>query len=90
MKTTSKATPMPKSLNRVGYGAFVVAGIYFMIVRDFSQAVVFWGLALVFDPFNPETPFPKRPFYQQAWLIVHTAIAIALFVMDVFKVGIFG
>ena len=28
-----------------------------MIQRDFSQAVTFWGLALVFDPFNINTPF---------------------------------
>ena len=56
-----------------------------MIKPDFSQAVTFWGLALVFDPFNINTPFQKRPFYQQAWLYVHAAITIALFVLMLMK-----
>ncbi len=77
----AKTKPAAKNINKPGYIIFLLAGMYFMFTKDFSQAVIFWGLALVFDPFNPATPFTKRPFYQQAWLIVHLSITFALFVL---------
>ena len=81
METEIKTKPAAKNLNKFAYSAFVVAGIAFLILKDFSQASIFWGLALVFDPFNPATPFQKRPAYQQIWLIVHLLITITLFVL---------
>jgi hypothetical protein len=81
MKQETDTKPVAKSFNKPAYVVFIIAGIYFLIAKDFSQAVTFWGLALVFDPFNIETPFQKRPFYQQAWLIVHLAITFALFII---------
>ena len=80
-KTTTAAKYTAKNINKPAYLAFLAAGIYFLIAKDFSQAVTFWGLALVFDPFNVSEPFQSRPFYQQAWLIVHLGITIALFVL---------
>lgn len=83
METETKTKPAGWNINKPAYIIFVLAGIFFLIKRDFSQAVIFWGLALVFDPFDIKVPFQKRPFYQQAWLIVHLAIAIALFTYDI-------
>ena len=77
----AQTNPTAKSLNKPAYVIFVLVGIYFAISRDFSQAATFWGLALVFDPFDLTMPFSKRPFYQQAWLMVHLTVTIALFVM---------
>lgn len=70
-------------INRPAYVVLLLAGICFLIQRNFSEAVIFWGLALVFDPFNTSIPFQKRPVYQQLWLIVHLSITLALFVLDI-------
>ncbi len=81
MKTNTETTPTAKNVNKPAYVIFVLAGIYFLVVKDFSQASIFWGLALVFDPFNINTPFGKRPMYQQAWLLIHLVITFALFAL---------
>ena len=77
--------PAAKSLNRPAYIVFVLAGIGFLMGKDFSQAVIFMGLALVFDPFNPQQPFQKRPFYQKAWLLIHLSITLILFCIDIMQ-----
>lgn len=69
------------NLNRPAYILFLLAGIGFLISKNFSQATIFFGLALVFDPFDTKMSFNKRPFWQQAWLIVHLSISFALFVL---------
>lgn len=81
MKTNTEITPKAKSFNKPAYFIFVLAGICFLVIKDFSQATIFWGLALVFDPFNINTPFGKRPLYQKAWLFIHLAITLALFAL---------
>jgi hypothetical protein len=85
METTSKTTPKTRNLNKPGYIIFLALGIFFLAKKDFGQAIIYWGLALVFDPFNIKTPFNKRPFYQQACLIVHLSITLALFVLMLIK-----
>ena len=82
MEQQTETKPTARNFNKPAYAVFLLAGIYFLIQRDFSQVVIFWGLALVFDPFNIETPFNKRPFYQQAWLIVHLSVTLAAIVLD--------
>lgn len=66
---------------RAAYAVFLLAGIYFLIRPDYGTAVVFWGLAPVFDPFDAKTPFGKRPLYQRIWLIVHVVITMGIFVL---------
>lgn len=70
-----------KNLNKAAYIIFLAAGTGFLIARDLSQAVVFWGLALVFDPFNINQSFQQRPLYQKLWLIAHLVITLVLFVL---------
>jgi hypothetical protein len=81
MKTDTNTKPGASSLNKPAYVILVTTGIFFLVVRDFSQAAIFWGLALVFDPFDQNVSFQKRPGYQKAWLFVHAAITLALFVI---------
>lgn len=78
MEDSQKATPTT-SYNKVAYGIFVLAGISFLITKDASNAVIFWGLALIFDPFDINQPWKERPLYQKVWLIVHLAITFAVF-----------
>ena len=81
MKTELRPKALPKNFNKVGYAAFVATGIIFMAMKDFSQASMFLGLGLVFDPFDQQTPFPQRPFYQRAWLIIHLSVTLTLIVL---------
>jgi len=81
METGTKTKPAVRNINKPAYVVFLLAGIYFMIQKNFSEAATFWMLALMFDPFNIETAFKKRPVYQQLWLFVHFSITLALFVL---------
>ena len=81
MTTSMETNPKAKSFSKPAYLIFLLAGIYFQVTKDFSQATIFWGLALVFDPFNINTPFGKRPLYQKAWLFIHLIITLALFAL---------
>jgi hypothetical protein len=81
MEQQTETKPTAFNFNKPAYALFLLTGIYFLIQRDFSQAVIFWGLALVFDPFNTSITFKKRPVYQQLWLLVHLSITLALFVL---------
>ncbi|MEO7531348.1 MAG: hypothetical protein ABIS69_08055 [Sediminibacterium sp.] len=76
MKTPAKT--VVRNINKPAYILFSLAGICYLIAHDLSGAVIFWGLALVFDPFNTATPFPKRPLYQKTWLFVHVIIQFML------------
>ncbi len=77
-ETIKKITTVSPLLYRLAYSAFILVGIVYLVKKDFSDAVIYWGLALVFDPFDHQVTFIKRPFWQQAWLIVHLAITLAL------------
>ena len=81
MTRESTTKPAARNLNKPAYALFVAAGIFFLAIKDFSQAAMFCALALAFDPFNTAVPFPKRPFYQKAWLYVHVTISLGLFVL---------
>ncbi len=78
METGTKKNPVVRNVNKPLYALYILAGIYFLFKKDVSQAVIFWGIALVFDPFDTQVPFNKRPVYQQLWLIVHLAITFGL------------
>ena len=61
------------------YGGFVLFGIYMIIFRkDYSEASMFFGIALAFDPFDQAQPWKERPVWQKVWLLVHLALVAAL------------
>jgi hypothetical protein len=71
-------------LNKPAYIAFVLLGIYFLITKNQSESFIFFGLALVFDPFDVNVPFPKRPLYQRVLLIAHLAVTFILIGLELF------
>ncbi|TFF38011.1 hypothetical protein [Mucilaginibacter psychrotolerans] len=81
---TDQTTSRAFNINRPCYIVATLIGIVFLILRDFSQAAVFLGLGLIFDPFDLKQPFPQRPFYQQTWLIVHLSIVLALIALEAY------
>ncbi len=84
MEKQTAIKPTVYNFNKPAYVIFLFAGIYFLTQKDFSQAVIFLGLALVFDPFQTTISFNKRPVYQQIWLVVHLCFTLVLFVVMIF------
>jgi hypothetical protein len=82
---TTKPRTIPGYVNRLGYIGFVIAGICFAIMGKFSDAAMFGGLSLVFDPFDQTVPFPKRPLYQRAILLAHLVFTLVFFGLALLK-----
>lgn len=75
---------MTRNFNRILYIGFVLLSAYFAIFRqDFGQAAIQAGIALAFDPFNPEQKWNDRPIWQRAWLIIHLGCTAALFGLQI-------
>jgi len=66
--------------NRLIYGAFTLAGCIFLALQNYSNATIYLGLALAFDPFDTAQPLDQRPTYQKVWLTVHAIAAIVALV----------
>jgi hypothetical protein len=81
MEASAKTKPLTGKFEKIAYGVFVLAGIYFLLTKDYSNAVVFWGLAPIFEPFDAKIPFGKRPIYQRVWLVAHVIITLIGFVL---------
>lgn len=67
------------AINRIAYLFFMLTGLVYFIKKDFSNTLIYWGLALIFDPFNPSVRWDDRPLYQRAWLCVQLSIVVFLF-----------
>lgn len=63
--------------NRIAYGLFIILAMYMLITGDLEMAVVNFGIALVFDPFNAAMPWKQRPVYQKVWLMAHVVISFS-------------
>ncbi len=72
--------------NKFIYAGFLMAAIIFCCLRDFSTAIIFSGIGLAFDPFNPTVPFPRRPLWQKAFLAVHLVFVFTLLIIQVVAV----
>ena len=71
----AKATQAKKHLpNKYIYAAFLFASIVFILVKDFSTAIMFCAIGLAFDPFDQSMPFQKRPRWQRLWLMAHCVL----------------
>ena len=67
--------------NKWTYITFILISIVFICIKDFSNAFIFGGLALAFDPFDQNRKFQDRPKYQQFTLYVHTLVLVLAFVV---------
>lgn len=77
MEKCTDTKPAAKNFNKPAYIVFMIAGLCFLIAKDFSNVFIFWGIALALDPFNTSIPFEKRPLYQRAWLLIHVVLTLA-------------
>jgi hypothetical protein len=71
---------MKTSFNKFLYIGFVLVGLFqALFSKDYMQAASSFGIALAFDPFDPEQKWNDRPKWQKAVLILHLAMVAALF-----------
>lgn len=75
-------TPEQLRMNRIIYGVFTCAGIVFILLKDWNNAMIFMGLAPIADPFAP-LPFQARPKWQKAWLYVHVTLTMVVLAMTI-------
>lgn len=80
--THLKQLPIPAWLSRVLYLITMVTSIVFFSIGNISQGGIYLGIALLFDPFDRNQPFPKRPFYQKFILIGQAVGALLAILAD--------
>lgn len=77
----SKSKDWSKSFNKMLYAGFILIALFYLLFsKNIPEALSSLGIALIFDPFNPNQPWAQRPFYQRAWLFVHVGIVLLGFV----------
>ena len=64
-----------KRNNRFLYLLMIGSALLLALLSSWHMAVSAFALALVFDPFDPTVPFPKRPTRQKALLLAHLGLA---------------
>ena len=75
---------MHTTFNKMLYLGFIVLGIYqVLFAQDYMQASASMGIALAFDPFNPQQKWHERPIWQKAVLIIHLGLVAAMFGLGV-------
>ena len=78
--TTEKTVKNNLFIMRLGYGAFVLLGLYYVIIKgDWSSGVAQFGIGLVFDPFDNTVMWKDRPLYQKVWMITHLVLLFVFF-----------
>lgn len=71
---------MKTAFNKFLYIGFVLVGLFqALFSKDYMQAASSFGIALAFDPFDPEQKWNDRPTWQKAVLIIHLALTAAMF-----------
>ena len=71
---------MKTTFNKFLYIGFLLLGLYQAIFStDYMQATASLGIALAFDPFNPEQKWNDRPTWQRTVLIIHLGLEAAVF-----------
>lgn len=71
---------MKSPFNKILYIGFLLLGLFQTFYsNDYMQATASLGIALAFDPFNPEQKWNDRPTWQKTVLIIHLGIVAAMF-----------
>jgi hypothetical protein len=71
---------MKTPFNKFLYIGFLLLGLFqAFFSKDYMQAAASLGIALAFDPFDPEQKWNDRPKWQKAVLIFHLGLVAAMF-----------
>lgn len=71
---------MKTSFNKFLYIGFLLIGLYQVFFStDYLQTASSLGIALAFDPFNPDQKWMERLFWQKAVIIIHITFVAVMF-----------
>lgn len=74
-----KQAPKPIQLPlRVLYISFTVLAIGSTLFGNFQNTIMYGGIAMAFDPFDPSQPFEKRPRWQKICLYLHVSFVFVV------------
>jgi hypothetical protein len=74
---------MKTPFNKFIYLGFIALGGYQVFLGDYLTSAPSFGIALAFDPFDPEQKWNDRPFWQKGVLLIHLGVVAALFGLGV-------
>ncbi len=74
-----------KPINRTVYILFLGVGLVSLLLKDYNNALIFLGLAPVFDPFDPKIRFADRRKWQNALLLLNLSLTITALVLLLIK-----
>lgn len=78
---STKPKDWTKSFNKILYTGFLLIAVFYLLFsKNISEALASLGIALIFDPFNPQQSWSQRPLYQRVWLIVHVSVVLLGFI----------
>lgn len=81
----SKVYPAYNNYNRLVYFAFIITGIVYAVFKhNISDAIIYFGLALAFDPFDQNIKWADRNIYQKFLLGLHLFLVLALIVYFIY------
>lgn len=81
----SKVYKPSNRFNRLVYFAFIITGIlYIAFKHNASDSIIYFGLALAFDPFDQEVKWADRSIYQKLLLVLHLALVLGLIVYFIY------
>jgi len=76
---------MKTNFNKFLYIGFLILGGIYLIQKDISQTLIFFGIALAFDPFDTEQKWNERPSWQKMVLITHLSIVFGLVFIELYN-----
>jgi hypothetical protein len=62
-----------------------LVGCVYFFQKSITQALLFLGLALAFDPFKQKQNWNERPSWQKLVLITHLSIVFGLIFIEIFN-----
>jgi hypothetical protein len=78
----TKSLPRSPACNETGpivtNIAFTLLALIKLPFHGLDESWTLLGIALLFDPFDPEVRWDKRPWYQRAWLVIHLVAMLVL------------
>lgn len=76
---------MKTKYNKFIYIGFILIGSVFLLKKEINQALIYFGISLVFDPFDLTQKFEERPNWQKLILIVNLSIVFGLIFIELYK-----
>lgn len=83
MTDSKRIIKVSPSVSRILYFGMIALGTTLMIRTEGHLGEALLGTALFFDPFDPEAPFNKRPWWQQLIHVTHGVFIIGMIGWDI-------